>query len=138
MSTTIAAVAGTTGSGLGSARHVIYAQNSGNWWAFSFTSINVLSSWYSPDNVSWTASTTKTLGNLHLSEGRNLQVAYKLIGGSTDVVAIAYEISVSGSNQVFAFRATISGATITYHTSETSIGATAFLLTSPAYSSGGL
>jgi len=137
MSTTIAAVAGTTGSGLGSARHVIYAQNSGNWWAFSFTSINVLSSWYSPDNVSWTASTTKTLGNLHLSEGRNLQVAYKLIG-SLDVVAFTYEISVSGGNQVFEFRATIGGTTITYHTAESSIGSTAFLLTSPAYSSGGL
>lgn len=123
MSTTIAAVAGTNGSGLGSSRHVIYGTNSGYWWAFVFTGTNVLSTYYSTDNTSWSAGATRTLSNAHNSEGRNLAVVCKAIG-SYDVVHIAIIFKV-GSTQIgaHAIRATIVGTTLTFHSSETTLNA---------------
>lgn len=119
MSTTIAAVAGTTSSGLGNTRHVIYGVNSGYWWAFAFTGTNVLSTYYSSDNSSWSAGAFHTLAHAHQSEGRNLSVAYKTLG-SYDVVHIAIAFKV-GSTQIglSTIRATIVGTTLTFHSSET-------------------
>lgn len=119
MSTTIAAVAGTTVSGLGTSRHVIYGTNSGYYWAFAFTGTSVLSTYYSTDNTSWSAGATHTLTNAHNSEGRNLAVSCKAIG-SYDVVHIAIAFKV-GTTQIgmHTIRATIVGTTFTFHSSET-------------------
>jgi hypothetical protein len=123
MSTTIATVAGTNGSGLGTDRHVVYATNSALYWAFAYTGTNVLSSWYSADNVSWTAGATHTLANAHNSEGRNLGVGIASIG-AIDVIMIglAYKVSTDSIGQNV-LRATVAGTTLTYHTSETVLDA---------------
>jgi hypothetical protein len=118
LSSTIATLAGNTG--LGSERQIIWAVNSANYWAFGYTGTNVLASWYSSDGASWTAGGTHTLAHAHNSEGRNLAVGYKDIAG-VDVVYFSLPWSSSGSIAVNAIRATISGTTITFHTSETAV-----------------
>lgn len=118
MSSTIATLAGNTG--LGSERQIIWAANSANYWAFGYTGTSTLSTWYSPDGVSWTAGATHALSNAHNSEGRNLAIGYKNVSG-VDVVHIALPWSASGNIAVNAIRATISGTTITFHSSETAV-----------------
>lgn len=123
MSVTIATVAGTSGTGLGSERHIIYAVNSGNFWAFAWTGTTVLASWYSPDGTIWTASTTTSAFPAHHSEGRGLSVGYKNIAGR-DVVYILQSdncVSTMAGHSASVLRATISGTTITYHTTATSL-----------------
>jgi hypothetical protein len=119
VSSTIAAVAGTNNSGLGSERHVVYAINSARWWAFGFTGTLTLASWYSADGVTWTAGATQTLAHAHNGEGRNLSVAYKNIG-NRDVVHLSLPHKILTTNIAWSvIRATISGTVITYHTVET-------------------
>ena len=138
MSTTIATVAGTTGSGLGTERHIIYAVNSARWWAFAFTSTNVISTWYSSDGSSWTAGATHTLGANHNSEGRSLAVAYKNISG-VDVVHIGYIGGTLTAATPWLVRATISSTTITFHTSDTQLnGGNTTNITSPTFSGGSM
>jgi len=118
VSSTIATLAGNTG--LGSERQIVWAVNSANYWAFGYTGTSTLATWYSPDGVSWTAGATHALSNAHNSEGRNLAVGYKNVGG-VDVVHIAIPWSASGNIAVNAIRATISGTTITFHSIETAV-----------------
>jgi hypothetical protein len=132
VSTTIATAAGT---GLGTERQVFQARNSGLWIAFGFTGTNVLACWTSSDNVTWTAGATHTLGHNHNSEARNLLVAYDL-HGSLDVFQVVYVIDVNNAPAAFTIRATLSGGTLTWHASETTIGSTFFTITAPAFSGG--
>src|SRR5262252_3674908 len=120
MSTTISAVAGTTGSGLGSERHIAWAPNSQLWWAFAYTGTNVVSSWYSSDGSSWTAGATHTLAQAHNSEGRNLAVTIKSIS-SVDCVHIGLIYKSGTSLGANALRATVSGTTLTYHSSDSTV-----------------
>lgn len=137
MSSTIA-TAGASSGCLGSARNVVYATNGALWWAFALTATSTLASYSSPDGTTWTARATHSLGMATASEGRDLQVTYKSISG-LDVVWFAYVNNASsGANAVDAVRATISGTTITYHTSDTGIGGSAASIATPTYSSGGL
>ena len=141
MSTTIATLAGTTGSGLGSARHVVWAPGGRLWWAFGFTGTTALSSWSSSDNSPpWTAGATHTLGHAHASEGRNLQVVCELSSSNLDIVHVVYEVSTPSGHEVYTLRGTIAGGTLTWHTSETTVGNVAGPggITAPAYSSGAL
>src|SRR5437660_4718865 len=121
MSTTISAVAGTTGTGLGTSRHVVYAINDGAWWAFAFTGTQVLSTWRSTDRVTWTAGATHTLAFVHSSEGRNLS-AVVLDSNGIDVVHIGLLFRYSGTNlKTYAVRATISAGTLTFHSTDSQV-----------------
>ena len=55
---------------LGSERHVIWAINDAQFWAFGYTSTATLASWSSPDGVTWTAGATHALSNAHGGDGR--------------------------------------------------------------------
>ncbi len=118
MSSTIAAVAGTNNSGLGSERHVVYAINSARWWAFGFTGTLTLASWYSADGITWTAGATQALAHVHNSEGRNLSVGYANVS-NTDVVHFSLPHKILTNIAWSTIRATISGTVISYHTVET-------------------
>lgn len=118
MSVTIGTIAGS--AGLGSERQVIRT-TSGDLWAFGYTGTNVLSTWVSQDNgATWSTGATHTLSNAHNSEGRNLAVAYKNIGG-VDVVYVALPWTVPTSMAINGIRATIAGTTLTFHSVETAV-----------------
>jgi hypothetical protein len=118
MSVTIGTIAGSTG--LGSERQVVQTVT-GDLWAFQYTGTNVLSTWVSQDGgTTWSSGATHTLANAHSSEGRNLAVAYKRIG-SADIVHIGITYKSGTSLGTQAIRATISGTTITFHSSETAV-----------------
>jgi hypothetical protein len=137
MSATIGTIAGATG--LGSARQVVWAPISQLWWAFQFTGTTTLASWYSSDGSSWTAGATKTLAAVHSSEGRDLQVYCKSIS-NIDTVWFTYVETPAVIYSQYALRATISGTTLTYHTTDTKISQTniSAALAVPRFSSGGL
>lgn len=136
MSATIGTIAGTTG--LGSERQVVWAPVSQLWWAFQFTGTVTLSSWHSPDGVTWTAGATRTVVG-HGSEGRDLMVRCKAISG-IDTVWFQYVGTPTVVYSTRVLRATINATTITYHTTDTVVSQTNILgaLTAPAYSGGGL
>lgn len=137
MSATIGTIAGTTG--LGSARQVVWAPVSQLWWAFQFTGTATLASWSSSDGSSWSAGATFTLPQNHLSEGRDLMVTCKPISG-IDVIWFTFVTTPTTVYAQYALRATVSGSTITYHSSATKISQTNIsgALAIPRYSSGGL
>lgn len=118
MSVTIGTIAGTTG--LGSERQVV-ALAGGDLWAFAYSGTLTLSTWYSQDGgQTWNSGNSLTLANVHNGEGRNLAVAYKPVGG-VDVVHIAMLYKAITSLGAIAIRASISGTTITFHTTATSV-----------------
>lgn len=121
MSSTVATLAGTTGSGIGSGRHIVKAVNDDQYWAFGLTGTATLASWSSPDGLTWTAQGTHTLGHNHESEGRNLTVGY-LNANGIDIFHIVYAWK-NGSNAVIpaTFRATVQSGVITYHSTETDL-----------------
>lgn len=120
MSTTIATLAGTTGSGLGTSRHIIFGINDNQYWAFGLTSTNVLSSWSSPDGLTWTAGATHTLSHTHNSDGRNLTIGYQSIN-SIDTVLIYYNYVSANVVWPVAVRATIQSGVIAYHSTDTDL-----------------
>jgi len=131
--------AGAASGCLGSARNVFWGANTSLWWAFGLTATLTLGSWSSPDGVTWTARATHVIGFTTASEGRDLMVAYKSIGGIDTVwLQLVNNAPAGGSNAVSALRATISGTTVTYHTTDTAVGSTSTAMTAPTYSSGGL
>src|SRR5229473_8489382 len=119
MSNTIATLAGTNGSGFSSERHIVWAVNGSLWWAFGYTGTVTLASWSSPDGVTWTARATFTLATIHRNNGCGLCVDYKNIGG-IDVFhfMMLEQEGTSGNDQLFEIRATASGSTLTFHTTQ--------------------
>ena len=118
MSNTIATLAGS--AGLGSERHAAWGPNSQLWWAFGYTGTSTLASWYSNDGATWSAGATHALSQAHNSEGRNLAVAIKSLNG-IDTVQFSLPYKSGTSLGLNALRATISGTTITYHSSDTAV-----------------
>jgi hypothetical protein len=121
MSVTIATVAGN--AGLGTSRQVIWAINSGNWWAFAWTGTATLSSWYSSDGSSWTAGATTSIFPAHHSDGRGLTIGYANIAGRDVVYAFQSDncIATNANHSASIARGTIAGTTLTWHTSQTAI-----------------
>lgn len=80
-----------------------------------------------------------TLGAVHSSEGRDLMVAYKSING-IDTVYLTYVLTPTVVYSQRVRRATISGTTITYHTTDTLLSQVNIVLplSTPAFSSGGI
>lgn len=130
--------AGAASSCLGSARNCFWGVNTSLWWAFALTTTTTLAAFSSPDGVTWTARATHVLTMLSAAEGRDLMLAYKNIGG-LDVVWFVEinNAATAGTNAVDVVRATISGTTVTYHTTDVGIGTTSTTMTAPTYSSGG-
>lgn len=120
MSTTIATLAGTTGSGLGTERHAIWAVNDAQYWAFGFTSTSTLATWSSPDGLVWSAGATHALGHAHGSEGRNLTIGYQSIN-SIDTFLIQYNYVASNVVWPEAVRATVQSGVIAYHATDTDL-----------------
>jgi hypothetical protein len=132
MTATITSVTGATGifaSGRAQQRHIVYAPNSGVWWAFWVdpASTTTLRSAYSSDLVTWTAGATVSLPNALMggnegsgdqtADGRNLGVIC-VANGSTDVVHVAavLTITTSSSYAVYDIRATVTASAITWGT----------------------
>jgi len=118
MSVLIDTVGEITG-GLGSGRKMVWVGNVA--WAFAFDGTQTLASYYSPDLVNWYPGATHSLLNAHLGEGRNLSVGHAILSG-VDVIWVAITYQVATTLGVNMIRATVSGTTLTWHTTETLIG----------------
>jgi hypothetical protein len=136
---TIASVTGSNGnfaSGRAQQKHIVYAPNSGVWWAFWVdpNATTTLKCAYSSDLATWTGSTDKTLplaligGNqataTNTADGRNFGVWCQAIG-STDVIHVAAGLYTNaGSLSVYDIRATVTASSITWGSATQAITST--------------
>lgn len=118
----------TDGPGMAQQPHLFYAENTGLWWAFTYSSAssgNIVAR-YSPDLGNWFAPTNSTFFQAHANQGHAKQMGldYANIAG-VDVVHFNLAYFTGTNDFTTHLRATLSGTTITWGT-ESQINTDAF------------